>query len=337
MFDNINQWPLDHWHIEISSKCSLMCPRCSRQEVPEGLVNTDLGLDWFKGNFDRLITHAKKITFCGDDGDPIYAREFIPVLKWMRKSNPDIQFVIVTNGSYKTPKWWENLNRVLNERDNVHFSIDGWDHESNNQYRVNNDWDSIMKGADLLTNPIKTWAMIVFKYNEDHIDRIRTRAVEHNFDYFQITHSSKFVSNYANYPTLDPLEPNKNYVAKGRFVRELENISKYKWKDSCYETFASTYRNMSKSKIMPLCRVGNKGLYINSRGEFYPCCWTGLRYDHNKNLFHVSMIKANTLEESMNNQGWTKFYKEMNSGNCPKECSEKCNLEKWNLEHATQW
>ena len=32
---NINKWPLEHWHIELCSKCSLKCPRCSRQEVPE--------------------------------------------------------------------------------------------------------------------------------------------------------------------------------------------------------------------------------------------------------------------------------------------------------------
>jgi len=40
-----------HFHIEISSKCTLRCPRCARQEVPDGLVNTELDLEFFKRNF----------------------------------------------------------------------------------------------------------------------------------------------------------------------------------------------------------------------------------------------------------------------------------------------
>ena len=37
-----------HWHIEISSKCALRCPRCARQEVPEDLVNAELDLNFFR-------------------------------------------------------------------------------------------------------------------------------------------------------------------------------------------------------------------------------------------------------------------------------------------------
>ena len=72
---NTNNWPLEHWHIEISGKCSLKCPRCTRQEVP-GYVNTELTLNWFETNF-TFVEQVKKITFCGDDGDPIYAKDFL--------------------------------------------------------------------------------------------------------------------------------------------------------------------------------------------------------------------------------------------------------------------
>ena len=30
--------------------------------------------------------------------------------------------------------------------------------------------------------------------------------------------------------------------------------------------------------------------YLNAQGNFYPCCWTGLRYDHNKNIFNYTRI-----------------------------------------------
>ena len=62
-------------------------------------------------------------------------------------NNKNVQFVIVTNGSYKTKAWWQELDTILNEKDHIHFSLDGWDQRSNNIYRVNCHWDSIMKSV----------------------------------------------------------------------------------------------------------------------------------------------------------------------------------------------
>ena len=39
---------LDHWHIEVSSICTLKCPRCTRAEVPETLLNRSLDLKFFQ-------------------------------------------------------------------------------------------------------------------------------------------------------------------------------------------------------------------------------------------------------------------------------------------------
>ena len=92
-----------HWHIEISSKCTLKCPRCPRQEVPDTLVSTELKLDFFKQNFPAffILEHVEKLTFCGDDGDPIYAHDFLEVIQYFKSIKPSIAIVIVTNGSYK--------------------------------------------------------------------------------------------------------------------------------------------------------------------------------------------------------------------------------------------
>ena len=34
-------WPLWHWHFELTSACTLKCPRCSRTEKPETLEQSD--------------------------------------------------------------------------------------------------------------------------------------------------------------------------------------------------------------------------------------------------------------------------------------------------------
>ena len=111
-----------HWHIEISSKCTLKCPRCPRQEVPDTLVSTELKLDFFKQNFPAffILEHVEKLTFCGDDGDPIYAHDFIEVIQYFKSIKPSIAIVIVTNGSYKNEDWWTRLAELLDEQDQIH-------------------------------------------------------------------------------------------------------------------------------------------------------------------------------------------------------------------------
>jgi MoaA/NifB/PqqE/SkfB family radical SAM enzyme len=340
MIENTNNWPLEHWHIELCSKCSLKCPRCTRQEVP-GLTNTELTLDWFRKNFTtELLQEIKKITLCGDDGDPIYAKDLISIIRYIKNANSLIQFVIVTNGSYKTGAWWQELFSCLDQNDHIHFSIDGWDHASNNLYRINSDWSSIMNAVDIASNHsvYKTWATIAFRFNENSIDSIKDIAQQKNFDVFQLTLSSKFGSVYESYPKNDPLEPSQNYVAHGRFERQYFNLSNRKWSDSVKAIHSQRYEDMAQSKddIKALCSVGNKGLYVNAMGRFYPCCWTGLRYQHNKGLFN-DVDHTKSLCEVLNDTRWNNLFESFELGICPQECKEKCSAKKFNLEHATNW
>lgn len=341
MFKNIHGWPLEHWHIELCSKCSLKCPRCSRQEVPHGLTNTDLTLDWFKKNFNgKLLTQVRKITLCGDDGDPIYAKDLVPIVSWIRQHNKNVQFVIVTNGSYKTKSWWQALSDTLDHRDHVHFSIDGWDQQSNDQYRVNCDWGSIMEAVSIMSqgDAYLTWAAIAFKFNEHKIDHMKQMAEELGFDAFQLTLSSKFGKNYGTYPKDDPLQPSDRYVASGRFVRDVTRFTKRKWVDLCKDVFTQRFlqEETQGQSIIPLCMIGNKGLYINAKGKFFPCCWTGLRYQHNQGIFDY-VDADQTLGEVLDDPMWKKLFMDMAFNEGPRECGEKCSAEKWSLEHATNW
>lgn len=337
-FTNRHSWPLEHWHIELCSKCSLKCPRCSRQEVPEGLSNTELSLEWFQENFKgRLLSDVKKLTFCGDDGDPIYCKDLLKILRWFRLENDDVQFVIVTNGSYKTRTWWQELDSILNEKDHVHFSLDGWDQDSNNLYRVNSDWRSIMSAIDCLKNTkaFKTWAAIAFKFNEHKIDHMRAMAKDLKFDSFQLTLSTKFHKNYPSYPADDPLQPSDRYIATGRFTRNITALTGKQWTDNCHDLFSQKFHTTETENktIIPLCMIGNKGLYINSKGEFKPCCWTGLRYQHNDKIFDYINFD-DSLTKVLDNPAWSNLF---NDFGAVRECSEKCSVKRWNLEHATNW
>lgn len=277
-----------HWHIEISSKCTLRCPRCPREEVPNSLVNTELKLDFFKKHFteDFIKENVERITFCGDDGDPIYAHDLIEVIKYFKSIKP-VSFTIITNGSYKKTAWWVELGKVLTDSDQVHFSIDGYDNISNNLYRVNSDYDSIMLGAKTLrraSNCYMTWASILFKFNEQHIDTMKNIARRVGFDTFQLTYSNKFRKYNNLYPENDTLQPSDEYmISHGMYERNITNLSNRKLIEPYIETNKKCFNDTKPiGNVFPLCHTGLKGTYIDSQGYFYPCCWVASRYSQNE-------------------------------------------------------
>jgi MoaA/NifB/PqqE/SkfB family radical SAM enzyme len=330
-----------HFHIEISSKCTLRCPRCARQEVPNGLVNTELDLEFFKRNFtpEFIINNVEKITFCGDDGDPIYAHDLIPVIEYIKGVKP-VEIVIITNGSHKKVEWWRNLGSALTAQDSVHFSIDGWDNDSNNLYRVNSDFDSIVNGVTALRSTSEcrlVWAAIAFKFNEHQLCAMENHARSLGMDVFQLTKSTKFGSVYPTYGASDVLEPSNKYVSKTqRFEREAVALSQ-RTAYTEHKINIVLYNQVKDNPVtVPLCEIGNKGLYIDAQGRLFPCCWVANRYSHNtewQELANRFDLKQRTLTEVIADTFWATEFKQFRW----QECKTKCAKTVVNQDYATNW
>jgi len=331
-----------HFHIEISSKCTLRCPRCARQEVPNGLINTELDLNFFQRNFtpEFILKNVEKITFCGDDGDPIYAHDLIPVIRYIKSIKP-VEIVIVTNGSHKKTAWWQELGAVLTKSDTVHFSIDGWDNASNNLYRVNSDFDSIIAGVVNLRSSSQcrvVWAAIAFKFNENKINCMVSTAQSWGFDAFQLTRSTKFGSIYPGYGINDPLEPSTKFVSEShRFERDVIILSARGLNAQVNETNIALYRSVTEQNgVKPLCEIGPKGLYIDARGRLFPCCWVANRYSHNQEwqvLAEQFDLHCTTLANAVTDPFWNTQFKTFKW----QECQTKCAASRVNEKYATEW
>jgi MoaA/NifB/PqqE/SkfB family radical SAM enzyme len=339
----INTLATWHWHIEISSKCALKCPRCARQEVSNTLINTELTLEFFKIHFtpEFIMHNVEKISFCGDDGDPIYARDLIEIIRYIKSVKP-VEFVIITNGSYKSVNWWKSLGQVLTSIDEVHFSIDGWDQSSNEQYRINCDWDSIMLGLDTLrknSDVFITWAAIAFSFNQNYLDYMQMLATNTGCDTFQITKSTKFNKIYPSYPIGDILQPDVNLISNtGRFERIIYPLSNRTKIVKSFLTNVILYKKIklkfNNSETIPLCAIGNKGLYISSTGKLYPCCWVANRYSHNSEWQNLSIdLHKTLLVDAVNNEFWQNEFKNFTW----LECRTKCNSRVVNYNYATEW
>jgi len=331
-----------HFHIEVSSKCTLRCPRCARQEVPDGLVNTELDLEFFQRNFtpEFIQTNVEKITFCGDDGDPIYAHDLIAVIEYI-KSIKHVEIVIITNGSHKKSDWWTQLGYVLDNGDTVHFSIDGWDDASNNQYRVNSDFASIIDGISVLRGASDcqiVWAAIAFRFNEDLLDHMQDLAKQLDVDVFQLTKSTKFGSIYPSYGIDDPLQPSVKFVSSSyRFEREISELtSRGSWTPVHKKNIKLYNHTQSRNGVTPLCEIGNKGLYIDARGRLFPCCWVANRYNHNsewQQLAEKFNLHKKTLTNVLADPFWNNEFQAFRW----QECQTKCASSVVDKNYATSW
>ncbi len=235
----------------------------------------------------NLLTRVKKILLAGGQGDALYCRDFIEIVRYLKTENPTLQIVLTTNGSHKNEKWWTEVAKILNRHDTVIFSVDGWDDESNQKYRVNSDFESILKGVDTLKRVNDqvyiVWSTIIFRFNQHRLDDIKELARETGADAFNIVLSSLFGSWYPHYIDSqlghDPLEPDAQLVSsyqnsdRGLFVKfskhkSLESISPLvsQFVDRYIETYKESY-------VMPMCRIGERGLYVDAEGILYPCSW----------------------------------------------------------------
>jgi MoaA/NifB/PqqE/SkfB family radical SAM enzyme len=338
----------DHWHIEPSSICTLRCPRCPRAEVPDSLLNRQLSLRFFQDQIGAdVIGQVKKITFCGNDGDPIYCREFLEICQWIKTVNPFLHLVIITNGSYKPRNWWESLGMILDHQDEINWSIDGWDQASNEQYRVNSQWLSIMSGiqsfATVNQSTYRVWATIGFRFNENHLCKIKHLAQHSGMDAWQLTKSTKFGSHYPDaYGTDDLLCPeSSNLISSShRFERVVENLThRARPSDMLKKIFWQRAQDLHEHKQYPgICLIGNKGVFLNSQGEFYPCCWTANRYPHNQAWHDLARSQFNLhqhkFSDIIKNRFWSEDFLKFGS----LECQTKCTKDKLkDPEHTTTW
>jgi MoaA/NifB/PqqE/SkfB family radical SAM enzyme len=358
-------WQLYHWHFEVSGKCTLKCPRCPRNDTaPVPWINKELDLAFFQRTLtpDLLQNHVRRVTMCGDIGDPIYASEYIDIVEYIKQHNPRCHVYTITNGSYRKPEWWQRLAAVSNEYDCINFSVDGYDQTSNNLYRKGSDWDSIMTGMQIMSqhsDAFVYWATIVFSFNQDHLDHIENLARAQGCDGLQLTHSTKFGSKYgtAYGGEQDPLEPRSDFISKThryeRYFRQLSNrqppIQDYL---SHNQQQYYQIKQQHNSFVTPMCSIGNRGLYVSADGILHPCSWVSypyvslhtprktIQFEHSFHQVYRDRLNLHTrgLQEIMADPVWNHLFDSFDTPDRAwVECEQKCHCSLVDENYAVGW
>ena len=110
---------------------------------------------------------------------------------------------------------------------------------------------------------------------------------------------------------------------------------KFRFSETIKEKYKDKIKNLDDPK---LCFIGNKGLFLNSHGEFYPCCWVANRYEHNNKWITLGKSKFNlynrTFNEILNDTFWSTEFLKFDSLECETKCN-KCALQ--NNNYLLEW
>jgi len=292
------------FHIEPTNICTLKCAGCARTRFigqwPQHWHNHSLDIDQLL-NFLDVDLSTKIIKLCGNYGDPIYHPDFINFVKKLKETG--VTLYIVTNGSYKTKEWWQDLTKFLAPTDKITFSIDGTP-ENFTQYRKNADWKSIQIGIETsVASQVRVeWSYIPFAFNENNIPQSKELALQLGVDNFVITPSDRY-----DEKTSMLMPSNKEFIG-------IRFESQQQWKN-----------NNNVTSVNPKCHIGNQH-FVTADGFYSPCCYLADHRFYYKTQFGKSKKQYNirnvTLSELLARPAVVEFYTSLDqqSGcqyNCP--------------------
>lgn len=185
--------------IDLTHRCPLGCPRCQRQMFFNDLGKKVPGQDISLETIDKLTDKFEHVCFGGQLSDPIHHPKFIDVLKICYKKSTGVK--VQTASSHKSINWYREAWQAHPDA-KWQFGIDGLPEESHN-YRINQDGSklfNVMCEAKKYLNTKPIWQYIVFRFNEESMDKVKLMAKENDLDLI-VMFSSRWLG------INDPLKP----------------------------------------------------------------------------------------------------------------------------------
>lgn len=267
--------------IEITSRCNAACPMCSRTNN-EAILNNQSEISYkdFKKFFPpEFIATLKQVKFCGNYGDPAIAKDLLIIHEYIIDVNPDIKFILSTNGGIRSKNFWHNLGEIYarSPKSHVQFHIDGLE-DTNHIYRVGVKWNKIIENAKafIAAGGNAEWFFIPFFHNEHQVEEAESLSKELGFKEFVLKVSARFK---------DFKKPFSNGAVK------------------IYPPVADRFgiQNMQVKGDLKCVMEERSEVYIDSWGRLFPCCWTASKDQYMKYGMdeHISLHK-NSINDIIN-------------------------------------
>ena len=140
-------------HIELTDKCNALCSMCGRQYIENGQLKkvptfdkNELSINQIQNIFNNRFFDSfnlGRVNFCGNISDPITSMDFCSIIEYLKPHCKRID--IATNGSLRTPKYFQNLAKTLQGIEHrVTFALDGLE-DTHSYYRINTSFNKVIE------------------------------------------------------------------------------------------------------------------------------------------------------------------------------------------------
>ena len=273
-------------HLEPTDVCQAACPLCARETDPafnKNIQNRLTVAEIKRILPEKVIYRLDKMFMCGNYGDPAASSDSLSIFSYFREINSSITLGMNTNGGLQNAYWWGDLANVLYKpTDYVVFSIDGLA-DTNHIYRKNVSWDRVMSNAEtfIAAGGNAQWDMLVYEHNEHQVDQCEQLARVMGFKWFRAKVSKR--------------HSNVNWLRQPKG-----------WQSPLVD-----------STEISCHALAEKSIYMNAKGQLYPCCWQGYG-DTTLDKFHL-------LQESWGTE------------NCDSICTKACAGKLNSTSFTNQW
>jgi sulfatase maturation enzyme AslB (radical SAM superfamily) len=258
-------------HLEISSECNAICPQCPRNLCGyphnDGYEEHSMTVAEAQKIFTpAFLNQIDQIAVNGNFGDVVMCPDAVSIFEYFKQHmQENANLTVSTNGGARDRVFWTRLAELDVM---VHFCIDGLE-DTHSIYRRNTVYSTVIRNAQtfIAAGGRATWKMIDFDHSRHQQAQAQQLSKEMGFKEFQLIDHGRNIG-----PIFDS---NKKLV----FVMGTPDHTDF---DVIYEQRARTDAVADVAgcpepiKTPIACEaIANKGIYINSIGEVYPCCYLG--------------------------------------------------------------
>ena len=291
---------VNHLHIEASSHCNARCPGCLRNGYGfplEGFFKaSNLATDQLREILKRF-PEVTSINYCGNHGDPMMNPGIAEMcdLKGVTCS-------IATNGSIGKISTYEKIAQTGTK---ITFGIDGLS-DTNHLYRQGVIWDNLMVRARAFIEAggQATWQFIMFQHNMHQVQQAKRMSEIMGFKDFCTVDVGR-----NNMPAIQPDKTVSHWILPPDMNARPTEFDVEAYLEMRYNPVDFTSSTQESIKIS--CEHLDGSVYVNSEGEFFPCCYHGFG--------HVDRPKVYLEEFEQLKSTWK-------TKNCNQVCAESCSL-----------
>jgi len=250
----------EEFEMDLTGVCNLSCPLCSRNYThAQHMVYKNIRtLDEIKQQLDTF-PNLKRTFLAGQVSEPTLYPDFLDYLRYLKRRN--IYIELFTNGSTRDENFWREVAEILDDSDQIHFTICGSTQELHEKYRVGSNLQKLLSNAKAVRDirSIDYCQFIRFIYNKDDLENVKKLG----FTNFYVVDSEG-----------DRLY-NDKVVPENSSVRPLETRDRLiKW----------IFNNRCQKKCEIQCKsIEDRKIYIDQTGRI-SACYTHFEY-HPENIF----------------------------------------------------